>query len=516
MSFVDVQLGDLAEVIRGITFPTTAKRKQAADGLVACLRTTNVQETVEWDDLLYVPEAHVKNQEQYVREGDILVSMSNSLDLVGKCALVGRPERAAAFGAFIAVVRVRDGVQPNYLFHAMRSPAFRAYVRDVASTTTNISNINSSKLLAAPVRIYGKRTSKAIASKIDELFSRIDEGERALEQVSTLVERYRQSVLKAAVTGELTRDWRAARKARGEPVESGESLLARILTARRQAWEQAELAKMKAKGIKPANENWKKKYKEPAPPDTSHLPELPEGWVWASLPLLCGIDSTNGISVKGSNTPPGVPALRLDAMGLSRFDYSARRYIPIDQKKAQRLLIRSGDFFVSRANGSLALVGRAVLAQEPPDRVVFPDTMIRYRMIDTPDCRAWLASIWGSRFVRDQIERKAKTTAGIYKISQEDISEIVIPVPPVGEQEVALSLIDECLSQVSGMVTSLRSSEKASLALKQAILKQAFSGQLLPQDPTDEPAPALLERIAAERDTPTTVAPKRGRRKKPA
>src|SRR5690606_19347072 len=85
---------------------------------------------------------------------------------------------------------------------------------------------------------------KRIVSRIDELFSRIDEGERALEQVSKLVERYRQSLLKAAVTGELTRDWREARKAAGQPIESGEALLTRILTARREAWEQAELAKM--------------------------------------------------------------------------------------------------------------------------------------------------------------------------------------------------------------------------------------------------------------------------------
>src|SRR5690606_9505171 len=103
----------------------------------------------------------------------------------------------------------------------------------------------------------------------------------------------------------------------------------RILAARREAWEQAELAKMQAKGIRPKDDKWKQKYKEPSPPDTAGLPNLPAGWVWVSLPMLCGIDSTNGISVKGSNSPPGVPALRLDAMTESGFDFSARRYIPI-------------------------------------------------------------------------------------------------------------------------------------------------------------------------------------------
>ena len=73
-----------------------------------------------------------------------------------------------------------------------------------------------------------------------------------------LVERYRQSVLKAAVTGELTRDWREKNKGK---LESGEALLARILKARREAWEKAELDKMKAKGITPANDKWKQKYR---------------------------------------------------------------------------------------------------------------------------------------------------------------------------------------------------------------------------------------------------------------
>jgi type I restriction enzyme S subunit len=301
------------------------------------------------------------------------------------------------------VLRPKMGIEPRYLYYYVTSKPFIQSVNDLQRGNSPPS-VQDGDVKAQYIPLAPTPEQNRIVSKIDELFCRIDEGERALEQVSKLVERYRQSVLKAAVTGELTRDWRAARKTRGEPVESGEALLARILAARRQAGEQAELAKMKAKGIKPTSDNWKKKYREPATPNTTDLPELPEGWIWASLPLLCGISSTNGVSIKGSNTPPGVPALRLDAMDLSGFDYSARRYIPIDQKKAQRLSICTGDFFVSRANGSLALVGRAALAQEPPDQVVFPDTMIRYRMLDIPDCRAWVASIWGSRFVREQVE----------------------------------------------------------------------------------------------------------------
>src|SRR6478672_5697316 len=99
MTILNAELAQLADVIRGITFPTDAKRREPAHGLIACLRTTNVQSTVEWDDLLYVDESFVRSSDQLVRPGDILVSMSNSLDLVGKCALITEVPERAAFGA---------------------------------------------------------------------------------------------------------------------------------------------------------------------------------------------------------------------------------------------------------------------------------------------------------------------------------------------------------------------------------------------------------------------------------
>lgn len=153
----------------------------------------------------------------------------------------------------------------------------------IAKAHGDIPGLTRNHILDHQVMIPGRKTQGAVASKIDELFSSIDEAERALERVRKLVERYRQSVLKAAVTGELTREWREQHA--GE-LESGEALLTRILEARRQAWEQSELAKMDAKGVRPYSGEWKKKYKEAVSPNSSKLPELPNRWTWASLPQL--------------------------------------------------------------------------------------------------------------------------------------------------------------------------------------------------------------------------------------
>ena len=94
-----------AHVVRGITFPAGEKRNDLAHGYVCCLRTTNVQKKLEWDDVYDVPKSYVKRDEQLVREGDVLMSMANSYELVGKVARAINVPQPAAFGAFLAAVR---------------------------------------------------------------------------------------------------------------------------------------------------------------------------------------------------------------------------------------------------------------------------------------------------------------------------------------------------------------------------------------------------------------------------
>lgn len=448
---------------------------------------------------------------QVVQKGDVL--FSNVRVYLENIAQVPEELDGEIASTAFCVLRPATGIHPRYLYHFVTS---RKFVQEVDELQRGNSppSVQDSDVRAQPFWIAPAGEQRRIVSRIDELFSRIEEGEQALKSAEKLVERYRQSVLKAAVTGELTRDWREARTHAGEPVESGEALLARILKSRRAAWEAAELAKLKAKGKAPTDDRWKKKYKEPQPHDTTDLPGLPEGWAWASLPMLSSDDTCNGISVKGSDDPPGTPALRLDAMTENGFDYSARRYIKIEEGKAQRLAIVEGDFFVSRANGSRALVGRAVSAQPPPERIVFPDTMIRYRPLRDLVSESWLVATWASTFVRNQIERRAKTTAGIYKVSQEDITGIAIPVCSLTEQREIVTRAWEAIESITRVSITCAAERKRSSGLRQSILKTAFSGQLVPQDPDDEPASKLLERIAAERTE--TVPAIRKRKKKVA
>lgn len=79
--WVRTHLDDVTQIVRGVTFPTSEKRFESGAGLIACLRTANVQSLVEWDDLWFIPESYVRNEEQYLRNNDILISTANSYEL---------------------------------------------------------------------------------------------------------------------------------------------------------------------------------------------------------------------------------------------------------------------------------------------------------------------------------------------------------------------------------------------------------------------------------------------------
>lgn len=424
---------------------------------------------------------------------------------IGYVAIAARPLTTnQGFKSFLP----SNGVSSEYVYYWLSSA--KRYAEELASGTTFLE-ISGTKAALIPLPLAPASEQTRIVAKLEELLSSLDAGVAQLKAAQQKLARYRQSLLKAAVTGELTTKWRAARalSTRAE-AQNGHQLLQRILAERRTRWEARQLAKFEQQGKTPPS-GWQKKYPEPAAPDTSGLPELPQGWVWASVDQLSPDDLANGRSVPTAES--GAKVLRLTAIKDGSVDLREHKQGAWSVEEAEPFAVSEGDLLIVRGNGSLTLVGRAGLVRSVKEQVAYPDTIIRLRVVESVVSPAWVGLVWDSHFVRSHLERRARTSAGIYKIAQSDIVTVVVPIPSLMEQEYIQQALAQQLEQVAAMQSAAETALKQSTAQRQNILRAAFAGQLVPQDPADEPASALLERIRAERAAQGPARKPRGRKK---
>ena len=332
---------------------------------------------------------------------------------------------------------------------------------------------------------------RRIVARIDELFAEIAEGEAAWSEARKGPDIFRRALLKAAVTGELTKDWRAA-----NPVsETGHDLLARI------AKDRAKI--IATKGRRPRGNG--------SPFNATSLPELPEGWAWTTLDDLAVSGPTNGYSPKKSKDGSGTLALKLTATTKGQIDLSDRavKFLSETISPGSDLFLKSGDLLFQRGN-TVEYVGIAAVYEGPSDRYIYPDLMIRVRT-PTSSITEWIWRVANSPFGRKYMMDKASGTAGTMpKISGEILRNFPIPVPPPAEAAEILRRISDALAACADMLTLLDAEAADAARLKQSILKAAFEGRLVPQDPGDEPASALL-RLAAN---PPVMRASRGRARK--
>jgi type I restriction enzyme, S subunit len=348
----------------------------------------------------------------------------------------------------------RPGVLPRYVAYALRG-AGRQILNVCSRDGTTVASVDTNALLDFRIPLASTEIQAAIVAEVEKQFSRLDDAIANIQRVRVNLKHYRASVIGAAIGGSLVEKERGTAKRFRGSVQSGEQRLQAILAARRS--------------------NWIGRYEAPAEPNPQTGIELPEGWTWASIGQLLRERIVNGLSIKESATPTPVKALRLSAMSDMGLKFGDFRFLPIEEERVSDILVSEGDFFVSRGNGSLELVGRGSVAASPPYPVIFPDTMMRLRFTNEPTVLPWIRTVWSSRLVRKQIEDRVKTTAGIFKISQPELASIAIPLPPVAEQVRIVAEVDRRLSIVREMQAEVEVNLKRSQALRQAILEKAFS-----------------------------------------
>lgn len=352
--------------------------------------------------------------------------------------------------------------------------------------TTNLASINKGVLSRFPVPLAPINEQRRIVAKLEELFSDLDAGVAALERVRANLKRYRAAVLKAAVEGKLTEDWRAQHP----NTEPASVLLDRILTDRHRQWEQNQLAKFAQAGKQPPK-GWREKYAYPLPPDTTDLPELPSGWKWVSLDSLCCLiaDIDHNMPKAVASGVKFLSAKDLLDDGTLNFTIDVKLISEEDfTRLSRKSKPRRGDIIYTRIGARL---GKARLVKTD-ERFLVSYSCCTMRPLGVNP--AYLAQFLDSGFALAKALSNTQSI-GVPDLGLDRIKRFAVPLCNLDEQEQIVSGVEERLSVLAAVLVETETSLRRAARLRQSILKQAFEGRLVPQDPTDEPAEKLLERI---------------------
>lgn len=419
--------------------------------MTGLVRATNVQDgKLDQLDLTYVSSKLVR-PEQLLSVGDIVITMSSgSVAHVGKSAQVPEIEGALTFGAFCGCVRARSVVS-DFLFYFLQTESVRKHLSQAAKGT-NINNLKREHILSLSIPIPPEATQRRIVAQIEELFAEVDDGEVALTRTQGELETYRKALLKAAVTGELTADWRAA----SPPAETGSDLLKRILADRREQREGG--AKTPKRNTTPLDHQGELAF------------DFPENWTCAAIGQLGEIvtgstPATSRPDYYGGDVPFFTPgdlnceSARTTKRTLTEAGANSVRRVP-----AGSVLVTC----IGATIGKLAVAGTAGATNQQINSVVPAKPILTHWI------HAFLSSPCGQHEI---IDGSSSTTMPI--LNKGDFSRLPIPVPPLEEIQKICAILSDRLDERHQLSDAVDDLQTEPAGLRQSILAAAFRGDLV-------------------------------------
>jgi len=411
-----------------------------------------------------IPGREIGSNKQIAEEDTVLLCKINPR--INRVWIVGTQSTYTKIASTEWIPFFKHTINQKFLCYFMRNNRFRDFLATHASGVGgSLMRINANTFANYPIPLPPLNEQNRIVAMIEELFTKLDAGVKSLEKVKVHLKLYRQAVLKSAFEGKLTEEWRRTHR---DELEPASKLLERIKEERRKS----------TTG----------KYRELTPVDTSSLPELPEGWIWTRIGEVVRIIDYRG------RTPPfsieGIPHLRSSNIRQGRISWENLEYVSEETylKYMTRGLPQRGDllFTTEAPLGEVALV---------PDQKfsVAQRIMILRPIKDVLNSKFLLYQIMFDRFQARLGGKGTGTT--VRGVSSRNFRPVELVISPLAEQNRVVEEIERHFSVADEVektaVSSLRQAEK----MRQSILKRAFEGKLVPQDPSDEPASILLERI---------------------
>lgn len=455
-------------------FGSNLKVSDYSDAGVPLVFVRNIRtERFNEDGTVYVSATKAADLKPHqVAGGDILVTKMGAPP--GDACLYPETAPPAVITADCIKLRLAPRlIEKRFFVYAINSPVVRAQILSITSGVAQ-QKVSLDRFRSIGLPLPPLHEQRRIVVEIEKQFTRLDAGVAALRRTQANLKRYRAAVLKAACEGrlvpteaELQKSEVRNQKSKSVPsvssvvkdsgFETGEQLLARILAERRKNWQ--------GRG----------NYKEPAAPDTTNLPPLPEGWTWASVEQLATLVQY-GSSAKTSEDSAGVPVMRMGNIQDGKFDFEKLKYLPKKHDEFPELILEIGDLLFNRTN-SAELVGKTAVFKGTPQPCSFASYLIRVRFADgcVPDFFSFfINSVFGRAWIADVVSQQV----GQANVNGTKLQALAVPLPPLSEQTRIVSEVERRLSVVDELEALVRANLQRAIRLRQAILQKAFSGEL--------------------------------------
>lgn len=383
----------------------------------------------------------------------------------------------------------------SYLHHYILSSQFVSAVSDAAGSRTVLPKTNQKQLSQVPVPVAPENEQLRISAAVESYHSRLDDAVSTLERVERNLKRYRASVLKAAVEGRLVTTEAVLAKQEGRNYETASVLLDR--QSERNLSEKKRAGRLWGAGVVPELSDQERQ-------------TLPEGWCWAKVQDLGStpedVVQVGPMSMRSEDfSESGVPVLNVGCVQWGYVDESKIHHLPEDQARSfGRYRVVPGDVLFTRSG----TVGRTALAMERHDGWLITFHLLRARTLESRCLPQFLRIVLeGAPHVRRQTREASigTTRAGFNTML---LAMLDVPVPPLKEQHRIVAEVERILVQVQHALVNVELNRRRCRRLRQSVVRWAFEGKLVDQDPSDEPASVLLDRIKAESSTvkPATAA----------
>lgn len=467
-SWKRVLLGDIAEILNGAAFKSAMFDKKEGYPLIR-IRDIGKNSTDVFYDGTY--------DSTYVVEfGDLLIGMDGDFN----CARWGGANALLNQRVCKVTIVSRDY---DKSFINIVLPGYLKAINEKTSSVT-VKHLSSKSISEIPLPLPPLPEQHRIVTKIEELFTKLDAGVESLKKTQGQLMQYRQSVLKSACEGKLVPTEAELARTEGREYEPADVLLERILKERRGNWEEEQKRKGKKSG----------KYKEPAAPDVSGLYELPEGWTKVSIAQI------SYFVTDGDHNPPkriasGIP--HLTAKNVINWQISEKgcTYISVEnfENVRKRYEPLGGDIIIT----CVGTIGRTAIV---PDNYTFSAdrNLAAVRLVSDLISEKFFLFALNTTSSQKKMNNASGSTAQPH-LYLKDIRSFIIPIPPLAEQHRIVAEVERRLSVADEIEKTVEQSLKQAQRLRQSILKKAFEGKLVPQNPDDEPASVLLERIKEEK-----------------